>query len=216
MPFLIAVLILGIFAVIYYNSPLSQKKEDSPMPTLTAEPTTITVIPELPEQTTITVDELESILEPASDLITSRYHYTNAADFDSVLTWFGSGIENPFTHSKGYLMYDGVVSVGIDLSEITFDIDNDERIVIVHLPKEKILAHEIDDSSVKSDSKESIFNTLDAEYYAKLIDGLKKNTEAKVLSDKQYMKEVRNNTELVLRNFFAASDLTSDYTFQFD
>ncbi len=215
LPYLTAVLILALFALLYYLTPLFRHVPEEEAPVLTAEPTVIPVADDRPEKTTVTVEEIESVLSPASDLITSKYYYTNAADFDSVLTWFGSDIKNPFTHSKGYIIYDGIVSVGIDMSEISFDIDNDSRTIFVHLPAEKILAHEIDDSSVKSDSSESVFNQLDAEYYAKLIDGFKKSTEQKVLGNKEYISQVRANTELVIKNFLSAADVTKDYTVQF-
>jgi len=217
LPFLIIALIFVVIAIVYYASPLSKPAPaaETPVPSVTPRPTVVTVIEDKPEKTKLTAAEVKAVLEPAADLITSRYHYTNAADFDSVLTWFGSTLENPFTHSKGYIMYDGIVSVGISMDEVTFDIDNEEQKITVHLPKPKILAHEIDDSSVKSDTKESIFNSLDAEYYAKLIDGLKESTEQKVLNDASYLKEVRRNTELVFTNFFSASEALEGFTVEY-
>ncbi len=219
-PFLIGALLLVVLAVLYYNTPLSKSKDDaSPSPAAsdkTPEPTVTAVAEKKDEITTITVEEVKAVLKEASDLITSRYYYTNAADFDSVLDWFGSGIENPFTRSKGYILYDGIVSVGIDLEDIEYDVDNLQKIITVHLPEEKVLAHEIDDSSVETDTRESIFNSLDGEYYARLIDGLKKSTEKKVLGNEEYMKQVRSNTQLVITNFFAASEATARYLIQFD
>lgn len=214
-PYLIAVLILAAFALVYYLTPLFRHEPDEAAPVLTSEPTVIPVADDRPEQTRVTAEELESVLRPASDLITSKYYYTNAADFDSVLTWFGSDLKNPFTHSKGYVIYDGAVSVGIDVSEISFEIDNNRNVILIKLPEEKVLAHEIDNSSVKSDSSESIFNQLDAEYYAKLIGGFKEETEKKVMSNTEYIAQVRTNTEVVIRSLLTASHLTEDYTVEF-
>lgn len=218
---LIFLLLLCGFAYVYYYKPELLSKLLPSAPEATAEPTppaTITIDPEPsenPGKTTITVDELQSVLNPASELITSKYYYTNAASFDNVLMWIHSDIPNPFTHSKGYIIYDGVVSVGIDVSELKYDIDNENKRIVITLPVEKVLAHEIDNSSLKSDTQESIFNNLDAEFYAQLIDGLQKGTEEKVMKNSGYLKEVRRNTELVLRNFLSASELTKDYTIQF-
>ena len=85
-PVLILVLALCVYAVIYFSKP---KKEE---PVETTEPTesptvVITPEPEAPIKTTVTVEEIKSILAPASDLITSRNYYTNAADFESVKNW---------------------------------------------------------------------------------------------------------------------------------
>ncbi|MBQ9329121.1 MAG: DUF4230 domain-containing protein [Solobacterium sp.] len=216
LPFLILVLVLAVTALVYYVWP---RPESEPEPesevTVTPEPEVLHIEPSIPETTTVTVEEVEAVLEPASDLITSRYYYTNAADFDSVLTWFGSELTNPFTHSKGYIIYDGVVSTGIDLSDVKIDVDNEGEVITIHLPSIHVLAHEIDDSSVRSDTSESIFNNLDAEYYAALIDEFKKETEQKVLSNSDYMKEVRHNTELVLQNFLHTADITKDFTIMF-
>ena len=215
MPFLIGALAVCLIAGIYYLTSGSRQPEPantSAAPTPT--PTYKVVLPEKKEKTKLSVEQVEETLKPASDLITSRYYYTNAASFDSVLTWFG-GIDNPFTHSKGYITYDGIVSVGINLNDITFDIDDEQQVITIHLPKEGILAHEIDNSTVITDAKESIFNNLDAEYYAKLIDGLKKDTEKKVTGNSAYMTQVRKNTEQVLKNFLSASELTREYTVRF-
>ena len=112
-------------------------------------------------------------------------------------------------------MYDGVVSVGIDISQISYEVDNDRQIITVSLPKEIILAHEVDNSSVVTDAHVSMFNILDAEYYTKLIAGLQEKTEEKILSNSAYMKEVRQNTETVIKTLLSATELTKEYKVQF-
>lgn len=215
-PYLIITLLICIFALVYYNVPrLKPEKEVQTVTNSSTEPIVITVVEEDKDKTKVRVEEVENLLEGASDLITSRYHYTNAADFDSVLTWFGSTLENPFTRSKGYIIYDGVVSVGIDISDVKIDVDNNQDIITVYLPEIKVLAHEIDDSSVKADSKESVFNTLDGEYYAKLIAGFKKETEEKIMGNEDYLKEVRKNTELVIGNLLKSEGILNGYEIVF-
>ena len=213
-PFVVIAMLAVLGTLIYYAIGPKETPVDA-RPSSSAQPTTVTVIDDKPEQTVLTVEEIESILKPASDLITSRYYYTNATDFDSTLKWFFNST-NPFTHSKGYIIYDGVVSVGVDMSEIRYSVDNRKKTITVRLPKEKVLAHEIDNDSVKSDVKESIFNMLDAEYYAKLIGGLKEETEEKVLGNAEYIAQIRSNTEIILRNYVLSSDLTRDYTVSFE
>ena len=154
---------------------------------------------------------LRQALKQVSELITSKYYFTNAADFDSVLTWFGSDWVNPFTKSSGYIIYDGVVSIGIDLDKVEYEIDNENQIITIKLPKERVLAHEIDDSSVKTNSKESVFNNLDAKYYAELIDKLKKETETKIMNNKEYLEQVRSNTKIVIQDFFKNEEKMADY-----
>ena len=203
---LLAIIILiPIYYNIKSNEPAVQhpenivaEKEENPKPTPKA-------------KITVTSEEVESVIKKTAELITSKYYYTNAADFDSVLTWFGSDWQNPFTKSSGYIIYDGVVSIGIDLNEITYEIDDFNQIITIKLPKEKILSHEIDDSSVKTNSKESVFNNLDGKYYAELIDGLKKETETKILNNTEYMEQIRSNTKIVLQDFFHNEESMKDY-----
>lgn len=214
-PALILVLLVAVAAGIYLLRSPNTQDEPELAPVVTSEPVATAIAEDKPEITLLSVDEVESVLKPAADLITSRYYYTNAADFDSVLTWFHTTVENPFTHSKGYIMYDGVVSIGIDMSSVKYEVDNKTKTITVTLPPEKILAHEIDNNSVVSDAKESIFNTLDAEYYSKLIGGLKEGTETKIMNNTEYINSVRANTETVFRSLLASSELTNDYNVQF-
>ena len=213
-PFLIAAIVLLIVGLIYTGMTRPEPESalaSSPTPT----PTVTALVPKKREKTKLSSEEVKAVLEEAAELVTSKYYYTNAADFESVLPWFGTGVDNPFTRSTGYVTYDGVVSIGIDFSQITFEIDDDRNLITVNLPEEKILSHEISNDSVKANSKESVFNTLDAEYYAKLIGGLKETTEKKILGNADYMKEVRRNTRQIIRNFFAASESTAKFTIEF-
>ena len=217
---IIPLIIMGILlfvSLLYYKTPLFRgEPEEEPVATATPEPTQTPVVSDKPEITTVTVEEVESVLKPAATLITSKYYYKNAADFKSVLTFFDTGIELPFTTSKGYIIYNGVVSVGINFDELTFDIDNRKHSITVHLPKEKIQAHEIDNSSVQTDTQQSILNMLNAEYYSTLIAGFKKQTENEILNNTDYMKQVHSNTENVIRSFLLASDVTGKYKVVFE
>jgi hypothetical protein len=208
-PWLVVLSLLIILIPIYY---LNQKEDvTSSYEVATTEVEETEPVQTSVMKTEITSKEVESVLKQVSELITSKYYYTNAADFDSVLTWFGSDWVNPFTKSSGYIIYDGVVSIGIDLDKVEYEIDNDNQIITIKLPKERILAHEIDDSSVKTNSKESVFNNLDAKYYAELIDKLKKETETKIMNNKEYLEQVRSNTKIVIQDFFKNEEKMADY-----
>jgi len=210
---LVAVLAAG--ALIYYSMSPSPKKPEA-TPSATAAPThTPFITIEEHHKKTVTTEEIKSVLAPASDLITSRYFYSNVMSFEDIKDWFGTGIDNPFTKSRGYVNYDGIVSVGIDMNDIKYEVDSSRVMIVVTLPKEKILAHEIDHSTLQSDTKESAFNNLDAEYYAKLLDGCKKETEEKVMGNSEFMKQVRENTKQVIRSFLAANELTREYGVEF-
>jgi septum formation inhibitor MinC len=208
-PWLVVLSLLIMLIPLYYLN----QKEDIPSgyEVATTEVEEAEPVPTPVMKTEITSKEVESVLKQVSELITSKYYYTNAADFDSVLTWFDSDWVNPFTKSSGYIIYDGIVSIGIDLNKVEYEIDNDNQIVTIKLPKERDLAHEIDDSSVKTNSKEAVFNNLDAKYYAELIDKLKKETETKIMNNKEYLEQVRSNTKIVIQDFFKNEEKMADY-----
>ena len=211
----IAVIVLGLCAVIFYTMPAAAENPE-PTPKATVAPThTPFIIVEEHHKKTVSTEEIKSVLAPASDLITSRYFYSNVVSFEDVRDWFGSGIDNPFTKSKGYVTYDGVVSVGVDMNDIKYEVDSDRVMIIVTLPPEKILAHEVDHTTLQAESKESVFNNLDAEYYSKLVGGCQKETEEKVMNNSDYMKQVRENTKQVIRSFLAANELTKEYGVEF-
>ncbi|MGF3066263.1 DUF4230 domain-containing protein [Facklamia sp. P12950] len=88
---------------------------------------------------------LKTRLEESQELTTMKYHYTNMAHFEKQ-----KAIENwkiPFTESEFIYSYTGVIHAGIDLKEIK--LDSKDKQVIVTIPKAKILAHQVNDDSLK-------------------------------------------------------------------
>lgn len=211
------VLIVILGAVLVFYAVTGSASAEEPVSEATPAPThTPFIIIEEQHKKTISAEEVKSVLAPASDLITSRYYYTDVVGFEDVKDWFGTGIDNPFTKSKGFIIYDGIVSVGVDLNDVKLAVDNDRVMITVTLPKEKIMAHEVDNSTLRAEgTSESIFNNLNAEDYAKIVDNCQKDTEVKVMNNTEYMKQVRENTKSVIRSFLSANELTREYGVEF-
>lgn len=162
----------------------------------------------------VTVSTLQAIVNKASDLITTKYHYQDACSKESAKSF--KKLKLPFTTSKVVFTYKGCISLGIDLSKVQYDIDNESMEITVVIPDIEVLADEIDDNSFEIvDEKNSLFNPQELDDYATLMAELKKEKEAEVLADSDLMSEAEQNTRSVLQEFLTTDDETADYTFIF-
>lgn len=163
------------------------------------------------ENYTLTISTVEKITKPASDLITSKYIYKDADTYENYKKLFDKRV--PFTTDKVVFTYEGTVSVGIDLSEVKYEIDNENKIISIKLPEIKIKANEIDESSFEYPfESDSVFNTTGMSDYTELLATLKEEKEKEVKGDTEFMERARYNTENVLKEFLTAADATKDYT----
>lgn len=190
--FVIIALIVGFFAARHYY------KDDSPLSPIVEEPT-------------VDAMTVEEIISPASDLVTMKYSYTDVDVYENSKKLFGKKI--PLTTDKVIFSYSGVISGGVDLSQIKYDIDNEAKTITVTLPEPKLMAHEMDESSFKFyDAKNSIFTQTKLEDYTALMDKLKKEKETRLRYDKEFLPSVTENAQNVLDDLFKIADATKDYT----
>lgn len=163
----------------------------------------------------LTISTVEKIVKPASDLITSKYIYKDADTYENYKQLFGKKV--PFTTDKVVFTYKGTVSVGIDLSEVKYDIDNENKTIGIKLPEIEILSNEIDGSSFEYPlESDSVFNSTGMSDYTELLVILKEKKAEEVKSDTEFMDTARQNTENVLEDFLTVSDATEDYTVIFE
>lgn len=169
----------------------------------------------MPERTVLREETLEELFSSASELVTLKYYYTNAADLEKYKELFG--IRVPLTTDRTVFTYDGVISAGIDLSKIVFDeIDNEKMTIHITLPYPKIISNELDTSSFKYyDVKNSIFTSISPEEVTFKIDELKQMQEDKLKEKTDFYDSVSDNAENVLRNLLYASELTNEYKVTF-
>ncbi|EWM54573.1 DUF4230 domain-containing protein [Ruminococcus flavefaciens] len=189
--FIIAALVIGFIAARYFY-----KTDHSLNP--------------VSQETTVDSVTLEEIITPASDLITMKYKYTDADVYENSKKAFG--VKIPLTTDKVIFTYSGVVSAGIDLSQITYDIDNDKKTITVTLPKPKFLSHEMDESGFRFyDAKNSIFTETKLEDYTSLMAKLKSAKEVQLRNDGEFFPSVTENAKKVLNDLFKIADATSEY-----
>lgn len=112
----------------------------------------------------ITSDLLTERLRSVQELVTVSYYYTNMGRFENQMDFYGWKV--PFTTKSFIVSYDGAIKAGVDLSEVTVRIDEENRAVTVTLPAGKILSHEIPEDSIQIfDESNNIFNSITIEDY---------------------------------------------------
>lgn len=162
----------------------------------------------------VTISYLQELLEPASDLVTTKYLYKDADSYKNAKKFLDHDI--PFTTNEVVYTYKGAVSLGIDISQCGFSVDNENKRIEVSLPDIKIIANEIDADSFEFISdKKSAFNPTSMEDYTSLLAKLKNEKAAQVMEDQDLLDEVKKRTETVISNFILRTDLTAGYSVDF-
>lgn len=178
--------------------------------------------PELPalteERKTITVKELENVIEPASDLVTQRYRYTEADIIKSAKELLD--FELPLTQDLEVIRYSGVVGVGIDISKVSFEVTEPEGegkgAIVVTLPALKVVQNEIDEDTFEVDTvMQSPFNPQNIGDATQLLAKLKDEAKDRALQDEEFMSGAQDNAVAVLRNFLDGANVGEYYTIEF-
>lgn len=159
----------------------------------------------------LTITHLEDVLQPACDLITTKYYYTDADTYENYKEVFGYKL--PFATDKVVFTYSGVISIGVKLSEVVYDINNEQQTITIDLPEVGILSNEIDaDSFEYPYVYDSILNSTQMKDYTQLIGTLKEQKAAEISQNTQLQKEAMEATKQVLKQFLTVSDMTKEYT----
>lgn len=162
------------------------------------------------QKAAVTISYLQELTEDASDLITTRYRYKDADTYSNTKQL--GNVNLPFTTSEYVYTYEGTISLGIDVSQIGFSVDNTHEEIEVSMPDVRIVANEIDaDSFEYYSSKTTVFNMTEMEDITNLIAVLKTAKADKVMADEELLADARNRAESVIENLIAKSDLAAGY-----
>lgn len=166
------------------------------------------------EEYKISISNVEELLEKASELVTTKYFYKDADIYENYKEAFGKKI--PFTTDKVVFTYEGTISVGIQLTEVEYEIDNEAKTITIIMPEIGVLANEIDPESFEYPYvADSIFNSTVMENYTGLIGELKMDKENEVMENTELLTAAEENAKNVLKNFLTSSDVTKDYKVEF-
>lgn len=87
-------------------------------------------------------------IQEIGELATLEYLYTDAGKFEDPKQLFGKDV--PFTTKSFIAKWDGIIKAGVDISQVTAEVDSNNKEVVIHIPKAEILSHEIDSESVET------------------------------------------------------------------
>lgn len=175
------------------------------------------VLSELEPQTveTLTTAELYELAKPAAELVTLKYYYRDADEYESHKEWFHFKV--PGTKNNFVFVYSGIISAGIDMSKIEYQINEEEKSISVTLPEPYIIAHEMQEHSFKYYNIDTSHLTpLSMQDYTDLISNLKEQKAAAFLQNKEnFAQTVPDNAETVIKQVLTANDKINSYSIQF-
>lgn len=102
----------------------------------------ISFLPGLGGTSSVDSRQINAVLSEASELTTAKLSYTGMSEYKD--TGF------PFINKSDFIMvYDAEARAGIDFKDIKVDVDDENQIVSLVIPKAKVLDVKVDSSSIK-------------------------------------------------------------------
>ena len=134
------------------------------------------------EPPVVTSDLLGEQLRSVQELTTVAYYYTNMGRFENQVDFYGWKV--PFTTKSFIVSYDGVIKAGVNLEEVSVEVNEESKTVTVTLPESKILSHEIPEDSLEVfDESDNIFNRISIEDYAGFTKDQKDKMEQRAIDN---------------------------------
>lgn len=158
----------------------------------------------------ITSTLIQNRIEQASDLVTTKYHYTKVGKFENSLNLNGWSI--PLTNKYFILTFEGEIQLGTDLSKANIEISDSTIHVTVNKPT--VISNSIDESSIEVyDETKNIFNPISVSDYKAFAFEQKEKalSEAK---KKGLMKTAQENTKKSIKQIISIIPDTDDYNIE--
>lgn len=158
----------------------------------------------------ITSTLIQNRIEQASDLVTTKYHYTKVGKFENSLNLNGWSI--PLTNKYFILTFEGEIQLGTDLSKANVEI-NDSTIHVT-VDKPAVISNAIDESSIEIyDETKNIFNPISvSDYKAFALE--QKDKALSEAKEKGLMKTAQGNTKKSIKDIVSIIPDTDEYTIE--
>ena len=161
-------------------------------------------------QPEITSTLIQNRIEQASDLVTTKYHYTKVGKFENSLNLNGWSI--PLTNKYFILTFEGEIQLGTDLSKA--DVEINDSTILITVDKPVVISNSIDESSIEVyDETKNIFNPISVSDYKSfaLEQKDKALSEAK---EKGLMQTAQDNTKKSIKQIISIIPNTDDYNIE--
>ena len=107
-----------------------------------------------------------------------------------------------YGYKKFWMEYDGIVNVGVDVSEVVINKPNENGVVQIYVPKAKILDVDVDEESI-SDliSDTGVFTTITTDDQAKAYSHAQENMRECAESDTSILNAAHRNAKELLKQY---------------
>ena len=217
---LIAVLVIAIAALLIWKAVSADNVSTAAPEPSPAQPTAEVIIQEKEVEKIVEVEKeissevISDGLNDMGTLITEEYYFTDAISFTSVKQIFNINLGITETSYLG--TYDGVVTAGIDFSEISVIKDDDNLKIFVTVPEASIINIDIDPESFQLFSEKSgVGNPVSVEDFNTSLVELEDTVSAKAI-ERGILDRANENAEKLIRNFIGSLADLDIYTITVD
>ncbi len=126
------------------------------------------------------------------------------------------GVEIPFTQSKQIYSYNVNIKAGYDFTKVTYDVDDENKVITITLPEVQTLSTELDTDSFKVYHEQtSAFTHIDLETQNSATKQMCERAEKDAIENGLY-ENAEKNAELVLKGFVSSAYDLEEYTLKFN
>ena len=152
-------------------------------------------------------------LQDVGVLTTEEYYFTEVISYSKVKKLWK--IELGITESSYLISYDGVVTAGIDFTAVDVQKDDEQKRILIILPKSEILSVDIDPESFQLYSeKEGLGNPVSVTDYNQSLVEMEQNARQKAL-DRGILTRADGNARKLVGQLVAGLVNTEEYTIDF-
>lgn len=145
--------------------------------------------------------QVEEKLLAIGELATSAFEYSGEKTIENTRQVMGINI--PGTTNRVKLVYNGVIKVGYEISEIGYSVDEENKLIIFDLPAPKVLDNYIKLDGLECTDNNNILNPIGSEdvigYFADI-----EQEELKSAIDKGIYQQAEEKLRSIIVNFMAA------------
>lgn len=172
----------------------------------------------LQEETEITpglnLNALYSEIQDIGELATVEYLFTDAAQFTNSKQFQGWDI--PFTEKSFLLRWNGVIKAGIPLDQVSVQIQEGKKRILVSVPAAQILSCQIDTDSVEVlDEQNSLFNSISVDDKIQLDVATEQAMKDRAIESGLLEKAQQNAQDLLTRLICSYPQVRDKYTISF-
>lgn len=215
---IIVAIIIAVLAIFFKGYTSAAKKYESVIKELEKEVERLSDPVAVYEEASREVDirVINAQIQDIGELATIEYLYTDAGKFEDSAELFGKEIPFSFTTKSFIAKWDGSIKAGVNIRNVTAEVNEAAKEIIVHIPKAEILSHEINGESIETlDEKDGLFNKLRVEDVRNFDAISKASMEQRAIENGILEKAFENAKEIIYKIIDTDIVKESEYVISF-